>query len=93
MRMENLRNIMITTEFRGVFVAQIDENADLTPRTLTGLKNARMVIRWKNGEGLQGMANYGPTNDCKLSPVSDIPVIHGVTAVFEITHAAAKKIW
>lgn len=88
-----MKNIMITTEFRGVFCAQVEDSADLTPRTLTGLKNARMVIRWRNGEGLQGMANYGPTPECKLSPISDIPVIHGVTAVFEITDEAAKKIW
>lgn len=88
-----MQNILITTEFRGVFVAQIKQGADLTPRTLTGLKNARMVIKWRNGEGLQGMCKYGPTPSCMLSPVSDIPVIHGVTAVFAITDEAAKKIW
>jgi hypothetical protein len=88
-----MKKIMITTEYRGVFCAQIEENADLTPRTLTGLKNARMVITWRNGEGLQGMANYGPTSNCKLSPISDIEVIHGVTAVFLISEEAAKNIW
>lgn len=84
---------MVTTKHRGVFLAQVPADKDLTAETLTDLKNARMVIRWRNGKGLQGMAKSGPTSNCKLSPMSDIPVIHSVTAVFDVTDEAAAKIW
>lgn len=86
-------NILLTTKHRGVFVAQVDEDTDLTKKTLTNLKNGKMVIKWRNREGLQGIANYGPTENCKLSAMSDIPVIHDVTAIFAITDKAAQKIW
>lgn len=87
-----MKNVLITTEYRGVFVAQADESVELTARTITNLKNGMMVINWRNGKGVQGIAADGPVN-CKLSAMTDIPVLHGVTAVFEISDEAAKKIW
>lgn len=87
-----MKNVMITTSHRGVFLCQVN-GQDLTQRTLTNLKNCRMVVRWRNGEGLQGMANYGPTENCQLSPMSDIEVIHDITAIFTVKDEAAKKIW
>ena len=87
-----MKNVLITTEYRGVFLAQVEESADLTLRTITGLKNGIMVINWRNGKGVQGIALEGPEN-CKLSAMTDIPVLHGVTAVFSVTNEAAKKIW
>lgn len=84
---------MLTTEHRGVFLAKIDDNADITPKTLTNMKDGRMVIQWRNGEGLQGMAASGPTAQCKLGPIGDIEVLHDITAVFHVTDLAAAKIW
>jgi hypothetical protein len=91
--MAKLRNIMITTQHRGVFLAQVKAGQDLTPKTLTDLKNACMVVRWRNDEGLQGMARTGPTDNCKISPQSDLLVVHDVTAVFDVSDTAAAKIW
>lgn len=88
-----MKNILVTTKHRGVFCAQVPKDKDLTPTSLTDLKNAKMVIRWRSGKGLQGMANSGPTEDCLLSASSDIAVIHDITAVFYISDEAAKKIW
>ena len=88
-----MKNVLITTQHRGVFCCKVPKTYDLTPKTLTNLKDCRMVIKWRNGEGLQGMCKYGPTEDCMLSPQSGIEVIHDVTGVFNITDEAASKIW
>ena len=88
-----MKNVMITTEHRGVFLAQVDDDNDLTRKTLTDLYNVRMVIRWRNGQGLSYMALHGPTLDCKLAPAIDWPVIHDVTSVAAVTDEAAAKIW
>mgnify|MGYP000644476292 CR=1 FL=1 len=37
-----MKNILVTTQHRGVFFAQVDDNSDLTQRTLTNLKNCKM---------------------------------------------------
>ena len=87
-----MKKILVTTKHRGVFLAQADDDADISLKTLTGLKNGIMVINWRNGKGVQGIATDGPDN-CKLSAMSDIPVLHDVTAVFSVTDAAAEKIW
>ena len=84
---------MVTTKHRGVFLARVTKDNDLTRTTLTELYAARMVIRWRNGKGLSYMATNGPTAECKLSPAADWPVIHDVTAVCAVTDEAAAKIW
>lgn len=91
-----MKNILITTEWRGVFLAQVDENADLSlkgSRTLNGLKNVIMVINWRNELGVTGICTAGPEN-CFLSPPTpNVPALPGVTAIFEVTDSAAEKIW
>ena len=91
-----MKNILITTEWRGVFLAQVDEQADLSlqdSRTLNGLKNIIMVINWRNGKGVTGICSAGPDN-CLLSPPTTYcPALPGVTGIFEITAGAAEKIW
>lgn len=88
-----MKTIMLTTAHRGVFCAKVEDDQDLTPTTLTDLKDAKMVIRWRSGKGLQYMAKHGPTSECQLSTACNIPVLHNITAVFEIEDAAAEKIW
>ena len=88
-----MKNLMFTTKHRGVFVGKVADEMDLTPTTLTNIKEARMVIRWRGGNGVQGIAAEGPTENCKLSSISDIDVLHDVTGVFPVSDAAAEKIW
>lgn len=87
-----MKNILITTQHRGVFLARANDNADLTARSLTDLSDVIMVINWRNEKGVQGIAADGPAN-CKLSAITDAVVIHDVTAVFSVTDQAASKIW
>lgn len=87
-----IRNILITTEFRGVWFAQVSADKDLTPKTLTDLKNCRMAIYWGTTRGLQQLCETGPTELSKISAPADIPVLHAVTAVFDVTEKAAD-VW
>lgn len=82
-------NILITTEHRGVFFAKAPRNIDLTAATLRNLKDCRMAINWRTGKGVMDLAENGPNGKCLISSKADIPVIHRVTAVFNVTDAAA----
>lgn len=86
------KNILITTEHRGVWFAQVPEDKDLTPTTLTNLYNCRMAIYWGTTKGLQQLCETGPTESSKISAPADIPVLHKITAVFSVTDQAAA-VW
>lgn len=90
-RKATLKPVLITTLHRGVFYAEISSSADLTQSTLTDLKNARMAIYWGTKRGVMELAEAGPNSNSKLSAVADIPVLHGVTAIFSVTEEASKK--
>ena len=86
-----MRNILVTTAHRGVWFAQIAPEADLTAKTLTNLKGAKMAIYWGTTNGIQQLCESGPTNSSKISAPADIAVLHDVTAVFDVTDIAAEK--
>jgi hypothetical protein len=86
-----MKNILITTQHRGVFFAQIDETADLTARTLVNLKNCRMAIYWNTKRGVAELANEGPNSGSKIGSPADVDVMHDVTAVFSVTDKATEK--
>lgn len=90
--MPKLKNVLITTQHRGVWFCQVEESADLTQKTLTGLKNCRMAIYWGTEKGLQQLCKTGPTSSSKISDVADISVLHDITAVFDVTDQAAA-VW
>ena len=85
------RNILITTKHRGVWFAQVPADKDLTPTTLTDLKNCRMAIYWGTTRGLQQLCETGPTENSKISAPADIPVLHDITAVFSVTDQATEQ--
>lgn len=84
-----MKNILITTAHRGVWFAQVKQGTDLTPETLTDLKNCRMAIHWGTTKGLHELCQTGPTKSSRISAPADIPVLHKVTAVFDVTDEAA----
>lgn len=83
-------NVLITTEYKGVFFAKVPRNIDLTASTLRNLKDCRMAINWRTGKGVMDLAESGPNEKCLISSKADIPVLHKVTAVFNVSDAAAK---
>lgn len=88
-----MKNLLITTSHRGVFFAQAPEGTELTEKKILGLKNCRMAIKFGTTRGLMQLAETGPTSNSKISAACDIPVLHDVTAVFEVTEEAAKLVW
>ncbi len=86
-----MKSILITTEYRGVFFGLVERDVDLTQKTLTNIKSCRMAINWRNGKGVQGLASDGPDNQCKIGSMSDVEVMHGVTAIFTVTEEAKEK--
>ena len=86
-----MKNILITTQHRGVFFAQIDDSTDLTQKTLTKLKNCRMAIYWGTTKGVMQLADEGPTSSSKIGAPADVDVMHDITAIFSVTDKAAEK--
>lgn len=89
--MSVLKAVILTTEHRGVFYAEVDPDVDLSPSTLKDLKNCRMAIYWGTTKGIHELAETGPTGKSKISAKADIPVLHKVTAVFSVTDEAREK--
>lgn len=82
-----MKNVLITTQHRGVFVGQIPEEQDIAAKAMA-LRNARMVIYWGTTKGLMQLCHTGPTSSSKISAPADIPMLHDITAVFDVTDAA-----
>ncbi|RIV23642.1 hypothetical protein DYU11_11720 [Fibrisoma montanum] len=86
-----MKSILVTTEHRGVWYAEVEESTDLSQSTLKDLKNCRMAIYWGTTKGLHQLAETGPTNNSKISAPCDILVLHKVTGVFAVTDEAKAK--
>lgn len=86
-----MKNILVTTEHRGVWFCQVPQDKDLTPTTLTDLKNARMAIYWNTKNGFHELCEIGPNRGSRISSIADIEVLHKITGVFSVTDEAAKN--
>lgn len=86
MAVKKERPVIVCTEHRGVFFGYAAE----TSGTTIYLKRARMAIAFGTTRGVMELAETGPTSRSKISARADIEV-RKVTAVFEVTPAAAEK--
>ena len=86
-----MKSILICTIHKGVFFGEIPQDTDLTQRTLTDIKNARMAIYWGTTRGIMELAETGPTSKSRIGAPATIDVLHDVVAVFNVTEQAAKK--
>lgn len=80
------RPVIICTEHRGVFFGYAGD----TKGQVIDLKRARMAIAFGTTRGVMELAETGPTSRSKISARADMEV-RKVTAVFEVTPAAAEK--
>lgn len=85
-----MKPVLITTEYRGVFAGLIAVDQDLTARSMP-LKGAKMAIYWGTTRGVMELCEVGPNSRSKISLPADIPMLHGITAIFDIAPDAWKK--
>lgn len=85
-----MKPILVTTQHRGVFAGLVSDDQDLNAKTMP-LLQARMAIYWGTTKGVMQLAETGPTDKSKISAPADIPALHDITAVFQITDKAWKK--
>lgn len=79
--------VLVCTDKRGV-VFGYTTNHEARPMKLT---DARMCLYWSSDVGgVFGLAEKGPTKDCKISAAAPALTLEGVTAVFEVDDAAVK---
>lgn len=84
------RPVLVTTAHRGVFAGLIDDDQDINAKTMP-LKSAKMAIYWGTTKGLMELCDTGPTRTSKISAPADIPALHDITAIFDISAEAWAK--
>lgn len=84
-----MKPVMITTAHRGVFAGLIEDDQDLTAKAMP-LKAAKMAIYFGTTKGVMQLAETGPTSNSRISAPADIPMLHDITGIFEITPEAWK---
>jgi len=82
-----MRAVLVTTQHRGVFAGLIEDDQDISAKAMP-LKNARMAIRFGTTRGVMELAETGPTKESLISAPADIPMLHDITALFDITDEA-----
>lgn len=85
-----MKPVLVTTQHRGVFAGLIPEDQDLTARSMP-LHAAKMAIYWGTTRGLMELCETGPTSDSRISAPADIPMLHDITAIFDIAPEAWEK--
>ena len=85
-----MKPVLITTAHRGVFVGLISPKQDINAKTMP-LRAAKMAIIWGTTPGVMELACTGPTSKTKASAPADIPALHDITAVFDVTPEAWVK--
>ena len=84
------RPVLVTTAHCGVFAGLIDDDQDINAKTMP-LKSAKMAICWGTTKGLMELCDTGPTKTSRISAPADIPALHDITAIFDISAEAWKK--
>ena len=81
--------VVVCTEKRGVVFGYTTNQA---ARPIV-LNDARMCLYWSaDVGGVFGLADIGPTKDCKISAVAPSLTLEFITAVFAV-EAKAEKAW
>lgn len=86
----SMKPVLVTTQHRGVFAGLIPVDQDLSVKALA-LQGAKMAIYWGTTRGLMELCDTGPTSKSRISAPADIPMLHDVTAIFDISEKAWEK--
>jgi hypothetical protein len=88
--MPETKPVLVTTQHRGVFAGLVPVDQDMAARTIA-LTEAKMAIYWGTTKGVMQLAETGPTGKSRISAPADIPALHDITAVFDVTPDAWAK--
>ena len=79
--------VLVTTEFRGVFLGKIKKDSKLPAEiTLTGVRNC---IYWASDcGGFLGLASDGPTQSCRIGKLVPEVTLYKITSVTPVTDKA-----
>ena len=83
------RHVLITTQYKGVYQGEYVSN-DSVNRTCV-LKKANMVRKWGTTEGVDELANTGPTSESIISACAPQIELYGLTSLVDCTVKAIKK--
>lgn len=84
---QNTKPLLVTTAHRGVFFGY----GQATEEKIIRLERARMAVYWSaDVKGVIGLAQIGPTARCRIGPPAPKIILQDVTAVMEVSEAAAK---
>lgn len=85
-----MKPVIITTAHRGVFFGYISNDQDLEAKSMP-LKQAKMAIYWGTTKGVAQLANSGPTEKSRIGAEANIPMLHDITVIFDVTPEAEAK--
>ena len=83
----NMKAILVTTEYRGVYYGEVPDDQDMSARTMA-LKNARCAIYWHTKTGVAELAEIGPNSGSRIGAKADIEALHDITSVWSVTDRA-----
>lgn len=83
-----MKAVLVTTEHRGVFFGELEDDTDQAARSLT-LKNCRNAIYWSGDKGFLGLASDGPQNGSRIGSTAPNVLLHDITSVSACTDKAA----
>jgi len=82
-------NVLVTTEFRGVFFGELAE--DNSPGNVV-LKNARNCIYWSSDVGgFLGLAAKGPSMECRIGFEVESVRLFKITSITPVSSEAVEK--
>lgn len=85
--MSDMRAVLITTEYRGVFFGFLESKDD---RTVV-LTRARCAIRWNTRHGFLELVKDGPNSESKIGSEAPRITLYGVTSIADVTDTAVQK--
>ena len=84
--------ILVMTEHDGVFAGLFDGDPTADHKDQITVTEARICVYWASDmNGVLGLAQMGPSEECRISPAVEKLTIYDITAIAEITPEAWKR--
>lgn len=85
----NLKAVLVTTEFRGVFFGYT--KSGVAPDNSIALINARCAIRWATTGGFLELSSKGPSRNSKIGSRTPKIILYKITSIADVTAEAVAQ--